>query len=338
MRFSSYVAWITALRLWTLILPVSAQLLCATVRRPAPNFQKSKIIPFFRTLESIFRLTKGVYSVRYSNRQGRISMGQAESYEIFLGSIGKSIYMFNDLELAISAVDWVVASLPSLKERLNLWLKANYKTKEVEIAGNPTHNLLVAYEVEPFPLAFSVEFGAYLNVLRSALDILACAIAARQGVTQFEEVYFPVAKNAYNWANDRHKGAKFLHSLTASERAIIDSYKPYNGGDPDIWALHKLDIERKHRRLLTAEPTPAMFVMWHYENEHVIDLKAPFGVISANGETALCFVPKEFGDRSDGLNGQIFINEPTIPFKAEALSTLNQFSNKVREIILAFKT
>lgn len=62
-------------------------------------------------------------------------------------------------------------SLPSLKERFNQWLSSHYKTKEVEISGNPTHNLLVAYEARTFPLAFSVECGAYLNVLRRTQQV-----------------------------------------------------------------------------------------------------------------------------------------------------------------------
>jgi hypothetical protein len=71
--------------------------------------------------------------------------------------------MFDDLELTFSTVNWVRNNLPSLKERFNEWLNSHYKTKEVELLGNRTHNLLVAYEAKTFPLAFSVEFGAYLN-------------------------------------------------------------------------------------------------------------------------------------------------------------------------------
>jgi hypothetical protein len=80
---------------------------------------------------------------------------------------------------------WIGDSqLPSFKERLEAWIKANIYTAIREMEENPTHNLVVACEREPLPFAFTVEFGAYLNVLRSALDILACTIAARHGVTR----------------------------------------------------------------------------------------------------------------------------------------------------------
>jgi hypothetical protein len=245
--------------------------------------------------------------------------------------------MFNDLELTFSTVNWVRNSLPSLKERFNEWLNSHYKTKEVELSGNPTHNLLVAYEAKSFPLAYSVEFGAYLNVLRSALDILACTLAARHGVTEFDDIYFPVARNANNWVTANPRRDMFLRLLTPDERAVIDSLKPYKGGDPDIWPLHRLDIERKHRRLLVVEPKPAMFAIRDFGNEDIIDIKAPFGTIGASGETALCFVRKDRGRRDMVLTGDVMVDEPGIPIKAEAISLLEQFSNKVREIVLEFQ-
>ena len=58
--------------------------------------------------------------------------------------------MFDDLELTVSTVNRVRNNLPSLKERFNEWLNSHYKTKEVELLGNRTHNLLVAYEAKRF--------------------------------------------------------------------------------------------------------------------------------------------------------------------------------------------
>ena len=47
------------------------------------------------------------------------------------------------------------------------WVNLNISTKTIELDTNPTHNMLVAYERQQFPLGFSVEFGAYINVILS---------------------------------------------------------------------------------------------------------------------------------------------------------------------------
>ena len=91
-------------------------------------------------------------------------------------------------------------------------------------------------------------------------------------MTKFDDIYFPVAKNASNWATANRRRDMFLRLLTPDERAVIDSLKPYKGGDPDIWPLHRLDIERKHSRLLVVEPKPAMFAVRDFGNEDIIDI------------------------------------------------------------------
>lgn len=42
--------------------------------------------------------------------------------------------------------------------------------------------------------------------------------------------------------------------LSKRERATIKSLKPYPGGDDAIWPLHRLDILRKHHRLIAVQP------------------------------------------------------------------------------------
>jgi hypothetical protein len=79
--------------------------------------------------------------------------------------------MFDDLAFALSAIDWADSQFPSFKERMQIWVNENIRIAIRELEENPTHNMLIAFEQTPLPFAFSVEFGAYINVLRSALDI-----------------------------------------------------------------------------------------------------------------------------------------------------------------------
>jgi len=51
-----------------------------------------------------------------------------------------------------------------------------------EIPGDENFNPVVAVEKELLPIAFSVEVGAYINCIRSGLDILAMALVRRSGL------------------------------------------------------------------------------------------------------------------------------------------------------------
>src|SRR5205807_7666926 len=97
---------------------------------------------------------------------------------------------------------------------------------------------------------------AYINTLRSSLDILATSLAARSGVCKPEDAYFPVARSETAFNAGNYKGSKFVKGLPGAERAIIEALKPYKGGNEPLYALHQLDIMRKHRRLIEVDLIP----------------------------------------------------------------------------------
>lgn len=118
-------------------------------------------------------------------------------------------------------------------------------------------NLIIGVQEEPLPLSFNVEVGAYINALRSSLDILAMALVRRHGLAFDEdEVCFPVARSEATFTKKSWGGRRFIDALPPNEQAVMESLKAYKGGSPPIWALHHLDIVRKHRRLLTVLPRP----------------------------------------------------------------------------------
>jgi hypothetical protein len=51
-------------------------------------------------------------------------------------------------------------------------------------------------------------------------------------------------------------GMAKIKLLSPADQATIASLKPYKGGDDLLYALHHLDITRKHRRLLGVVPFP----------------------------------------------------------------------------------
>jgi hypothetical protein len=170
--------------------------------------------------------------------------------------------MRDDLLDAQASVDWAISNFPSFEERLNSFIKDNLNVVlEDEGSDSPYYSLAII-EKAPFPLALNVEVGAYINAIRSSLDILATALAYRHRHTMVrpDKAYFPMAKSAAEFASFRdYKGAEFVKGLPSAERTIIESLKPYRGSDGNtrLALLHDLDIERKHRRLLNCQLTSA---------------------------------------------------------------------------------
>lgn len=164
--------------------------------------------------------------------------------------------MRDDLLDAQACIDWTVEQLPMLEERINSWLKLNVVV-EVEDAG--LSNVLVAVQRDDLPRPLTVEIGAYLNTVRSSLDILASSLAARYHICAPEDAYFPISKSETAFRAPGGKAAQFVSGLPSPERSRLEALKPYQGGNDDLWSLHRLDIMRKHRRLLTVVSEPDFF-------------------------------------------------------------------------------
>ena len=103
-----------------------------------------------------------------------------------------------DLLDANASVEWAFAQLLPFHQRLTAWLEANVVIEVRDVPLPATHNPIVALEKDLLPIAFSVEAGAYINVIRSSLDILAMTLVRRHGLAISENrVYFPRARRNF---------------------------------------------------------------------------------------------------------------------------------------------
>ncbi|SED79107.1 hypothetical protein SAMN05519104_4378 [Rhizobiales bacterium GAS188] len=233
----------------------------------------------------------------------------------------REIAVRDDLLDAQASVDWVASHLPSLQRRIDSWLDANLivEIEEVELAG--PENAIVGVEKEPFPLSFNVEVGAYINAIRSGLDILATALAIRHQVAKARDVQFPVAKSLADYEAGKYKGARFVERLPATERGIIESLRPYRGGNDQLWALHHLDILRKHRRLLEVFINPA--VVQIFDEFGQLKIKGVYsGSMGGNSKTILAYFPKGAPKPKIDFTGNVAIDEPPIGGRATNLVML----------------
>ncbi len=85
-----------------------------------------------------------------------------------------------DLLDALASVDWAESKLPAFEARLEAWLDGNIDITVVDNPSPATHDSVVAREKGFLQLELGVEAGAYINAIRSSLDILACAIGKRE--------------------------------------------------------------------------------------------------------------------------------------------------------------
>ncbi len=230
-----------------------------------------------------------------------------------------------------ASVDWVFSQLPSFHQRLETWLEANVVIEIRDVPPPATHNPIVALEKELLPIAFSVEAGAYINTIRSGLDILAMALVRRHHLAIAENcVYFPIVKSEESLG-----GAPLLQQLPEEERLKLLALKPYCGGNAALWALHHLDIVRKHRRLLDVQIRPIHLSMsgslkpGDFEPLH----GEPF---QAGAETVLGLIRKDVPSQAMHSRFYVAINEPNTIQRRPILATLANLADAASQAIKLF--
>lgn len=245
--------------------------------------------------------------------------------------------MRDDLLDAVACVDWTKAQLPSLGERIDAWLKLNLYAEVVDHDPDCPNNVIVCRQKEPLPLFFNVEVGAYLNVLRSSLDILATVVARRHpGVANPEKVYFPIAASRTEFFKPETKGAKFIQALPSDVREIFETLEPYKGGNEELWALHQLDIMRKHRKLLTVITDNRYFqisgagVLRDYKS-----LSTGFMVVN-DQESVVGLIRKGAPNYEMQFTGEVAINETDLMPRKAVISALDDFASFAKSVIGLF--
>ena len=112
--------------------------------------------------------------------------------------------------------------------------------------------------MKALPQTLNAHAGAIVNSIRSSLDLLSAALARRNGKTPSSDTHFPIWTNPNDFADPMWgvHGTERKKWLTENERRIIELLKPYPGGDDDLVALHRLDVVRRHERLIAVTVLP----------------------------------------------------------------------------------
>ena len=245
--------------------------------------------------------------------------------------------MRDDLLDAQAALDWAKSNFPTFQGTLDVWLDANISVAVRETNTNVSHDLVIATEKTPLPFSFSIAAGAYINVIRSALDILAVALSKRYGITNPKNIYFPVVESAAVFQGMKFKGAELVKRMPPADRKIIEALKPYRGGNDTLYALHHLDITRKHHRLLSVSAAPArLSLTGGFEQADIVfPGERGYVEIPAQGETVLALIRKPAKAQAQ-YSAEIFIQEPDIAFRKPAVGALHLFADLTETIIKRF--
>lgn len=174
---------------------------------------------------------------------------------VFVTHGGEHTIMRNDLLEAQACVDWAVADIPLLEESIAAWRDSDPYPTFIDVESGTGRKLVKVRERSQLPLTVNAEIGAIINSVRSSLDVLARTLADRGGVRRGKHTQFPVFDSIAEFSHTK-KGLKNIQWLTANQAIIIEKFKPYKGGNDVLYALHQLDIERKHRRLIDVTGQP----------------------------------------------------------------------------------
>jgi hypothetical protein len=159
--------------------------------------------------------------------------------------------MREDLEDAYAAVDWAVTYLPILGKIIDDWRSAPAFWLVEEPHPEIGQKLFKLEVNRPLPLTVNAAAGIVINSIRTSLDLLGASLAQRNGKIPTSEHHFPVYASGQDFC-DPLNAQKRKKWMRESECAVIESLKPYAGGNDLLYALHQLDITRKHERLVRA--------------------------------------------------------------------------------------
>jgi hypothetical protein len=164
--------------------------------------------------------------------------------------------MRDDLLDAQAAIDWAVAQLPTLMARLESWGNGPRYRLVFEPHPEIKKKLIKLADIKQLDPIINAEVGVIINSIRSSLDILITSVALRYGYTNTNRTYFPITNSEADFVDGKYNGKEAIQALPPRERSIIENLKPWRGGNNLLFALHKLDIMRKHQRLIDVRMVP----------------------------------------------------------------------------------
>ena len=186
--------------------------------------------------------------------------------------------------------------------------------------------------IKPLPSETVLIIGDAIHNLHSALDLMMYAVVPNPD----KHTKFPFRDDRQELVNAINGGKIKAAWPTEICDLIIDTIKPYPGGNDTLCGLHDLDIVDKHRRLILYRTVTAIALDIEDENGKLsVDLLArigPDGLINAG-----------FGNRKLHIENyrnptfEIFFHKGEVFEGKSVLPTLHQLAQFVSHIVSIFE-
>jgi len=161
----------------------------------------------------------------------------------------------SDLSAARAKLNWADRQIGVLDAEIQSFLKEKpYAISVDHPDAEPGIRYYVLDQTGQIPDIISTGIGAVIAPQRDSLDLLATALAKKNGATRPNDVYFPISKSEAIFRESIT--SKKIRELSSLDRAAIESLKPYQGGNDLLYALHALNVKNKHHDLLTIFSAP----------------------------------------------------------------------------------
>jgi hypothetical protein len=212
--------------------------------------------------------------------------------------------------------------------------ETNPYTLSSEIAPDGWTKLYLA-TTKPITNLYAPSVNAVLQAQRVSLDYLAVALAEANGAVDPTDTYFPVAKSKACLAEK--SALKKIRRLAPADQAIILDTQPYLGGNDNLFALHKMNVERKHRRLglLAGATQPVGFGAG--AGGCMIEAIALYAPTILSRDPHLIAMAQFEGNIEIQVATEItFCDVPGREANAPVIETLREFSHSCRQVVARF--
>lgn len=241
--------------------------------------------------------------------------------------------LFGGSKLKVKRANQHIDELQSI---LTAFLKTDFYNINVEKNVEDGQYELKFKVTQEFPREIPLVIGDVVHNLRSSLDLMTSEIVIKAGSTPDSYTKFPFYETRQELVGAIN-GGKIETAPKTIIDLIVDTIKPYKGGNDPLYALHNLDIVDKHVLLI---PTVSVIALLNASAEDEGHNVFQFAQITVRESGKLNLVSSshkinitDYGQPAFGVffdKGQVFEGQPVIP-------TLHQLSQLVFGIIDAIE-
>lgn len=160
-----------------------------------------------------------------------------------------------DLKGAGLKIERAKKHIDELDRRMREFSDHDAHTIAVEQHIDTRESLIQIMVAESVPEDFALIIGDAIHNLRSALDIAISDIEFATTGHRKDRTQFPIRETRNELISAINGGLK-SKAPESTLNFIVDVVQPYKGGNGDaLWALHRLDIDDKHRLLIPYIPS-----------------------------------------------------------------------------------